>query len=51
MTIETFLAVIFLAVAVIGFAAYRLTETNRVKYVDQKVKVRGEKEYVIFLYI
>ena len=51
MTIETFLAIFFFAVAVIGYAVTRLTETKRVKYVDQKAKTGGETEYVITLYI
>ena len=50
MTIETFLAIFFLGVAVIAYAISRIPN-NRVKYVDQKVKTGDEKEYVIVLYI
>lgn len=50
MAIESILGISFLAVTVIAYAFSRLT-TNRVKYVDQKVKERGEREYVIVLYI
>ena len=50
MTIETVLGISFLAVAVILYAFSRIS-TNRVKYVNQKAKTGGEKEYVIVLYI
>lgn len=51
MTIETFLAIFFFAVVAIGCAVIRLTETKRVKYVDQKAKTGGETKYVFVLYI
>lgn len=50
MNLDTILGISILAVAVIAYAFSRLT-TKRMKYVDQKVKERGEKEYVIVLYI
>ena len=50
MTIEAILGISFLVFAGIAYAFSRIT-TNRVKYVDQKVKDRGEREYVIVLYI
>lgn len=37
MTIETILAICSFVVVVIAYAGIRLTETDYVKYVDQKV--------------
>ena len=51
MNLDTILGISILAVAVIAYAISRLPRRTRLKYVDQKVKERGEREYVIVLYI
>lgn len=50
MALETILAIFFAAITVIAYAVSRIP-CKRLKYVDQKVKDRGEREYVIVLYI
>jgi hypothetical protein len=50
MALETILGISFLSIAFIGYAVSRIPK-KRVKFVDQKVKVRGETEYVFVLYI
>ena len=51
MALETIFGLSFLAIAFIGYAVSRLPRRTRMKYVDQKVKDRGETDYVIVLYI
>ena len=51
MNFETVIGLSILAVAAIGYVVCRLPKRTRMKYVDQKVKVRGETEYVFVLYI
>ena len=51
MALETILGISLLAVAFIGYAISRLPIKPRLKYVDQKVKVRGKKEYIVVLYV
>ena len=51
MNLDTILGVSFLAIAIIGYVASRLIQNVRFKYVDQRVKDRGETDYVIVLYI
>ena len=51
MALETIFGISFLAIAFIGYAVSRIPKKARLKFVDQKVKDRGETEYVIVLYI
>ena len=51
MNFETVVGISLLTFAVIVYAVSRLPEKTRFKYVDQRVKDRGETDYVIFLYI
>ncbi len=51
MALEAVIGISILAIAVIGYAISRLPIRPRMKYVDQKVKVRGETEYIVVLYI
>ena len=51
MNLDTILGISIFAVAVIAYAFSRLPRRTRMKYVDQRVKDRGETDYVIVLYI
>ncbi len=51
MALETVFGLSFLAMAIIGYAVSRLPKSNRMKFVDQKVKDRGETDYAFILYI
>ena len=51
MNLETVLGLSVLAIAAIAYVVSHLPKSNRMKFVDQKVKVRGETEYVFVLYI
>ena len=51
MNFETVFGLSLLAIAFIGYAVSRIPRKARMKFVDQKVKVRGETEYVFVLYI
>jgi hypothetical protein len=50
MALETVIGLSVLAITAIAYAFSRISK-KRVKFVDQKVKVRGETEYVFVLYI
>lgn len=51
MNLETLLGLSILAITAIAYAVSGIPRKARLKFVDQKVKDRGETEYVFVLYI